>query len=81
MTARRRPRGMTAAQWNAKHPIGTPVRYWPRLARIALTTPVDTRTRSEAWELGDGSPVVLCEGRSGGLSLSHLEPIAEGGPS
>lgn len=31
--------------------------------------------RSEAWALGDGSVVVLIEGRSGGVYLSHIEVL------
>lgn len=37
--------------------------------------PVDTTTRSEAWALGDGSVVVLVEGKSGGVHLSHVEVL------
>jgi hypothetical protein len=64
---------LTAAQWNAAHPIGTAVRYWPIYPPIASAPPIDTRTRSEAWALGDGTAVVLIEGKSGGMCLSHIE--------
>ena len=37
--------------------------------------PVDTTTRSEAWTLGDGSVVVLVDGKSGGVHLSHIEVL------
>lgn len=34
-----------------------------------------TRTRSRAWTLGHGEPVVLVEGYSGGIILEHVDPI------
>lgn len=64
----------TAESWNAEHPIGTPVRYWPIYPPIDSVPPVDTETRSEAWALGDGSVVVSINGRSGGVALSHIMP-------
>lgn len=63
----------TAEQWNADHPVGTAVRYWPIYPPIAGVPPVDTRTRSEAWALGHGAVVVKIEGRTGGVALSHVE--------
>lgn len=63
---------MTAAEWNAKHPIGTTVRYWPVLRRDDY---IETTTRSEAWELGDGTPVVALTGKGGGCCLSHIKVI------
>lgn len=65
----------TAAFWNAAHPVGTLVRYFPVYPPIEGVPPVETRTRSEAWVLGDGSVVVLVEGKSGGVLLSHIEVI------
>lgn len=65
----------TAESWNAEHPVGTPVRYWPIYPPIDGIQPVDTTTRSEAWSLGDGSAVVLIVGKSGGVGLSHVEVI------
>lgn len=67
---------MNANEWNEKHPIGTHVRYWPILPAVKSAPPVDTQTRSDAWELGDGTPVVLVKGRTGGVHLGHLEVIA-----
>lgn len=63
----------TAEQWNALFPVGTPVRYWPVYPPVEGIPPVDTKTRSEAWALGDGSVVVKVEGRTGGVHLSHVE--------
>lgn len=63
----------TAESWNAAYPAGTVVRYWPIYPPIESVSPVDTRTRSEAWTLGDGSVVVLIEGKAGGVALSHVD--------
>ena len=65
----------TAESWNARYPVGTPVRYWPIYPPIESVPPVDTVTRSEAWALGDGSVVVCVEGRSGGVGLTHVEVL------
>lgn len=61
----------TAREWNAVHPVGTPVTYEPVLPPVADVVPVHTRTRSEAWDLC-GTPVVMVEGRTGGVALAHL---------
>lgn len=65
----------TAESWNAAHPVGTWVRYWPVLPPIDSAPPLDTTTRSEAWCLGDGTVVVKIVGRTGGVHLSHIELI------
>lgn len=39
---------MTADEWNAAHPVGTAVRYWPVMPKREGEA-VDTATRSEAW--------------------------------
>jgi hypothetical protein len=67
----RRPE-MTAEQFNAEHPIGTAFRFYPVAGLKEFET---TKTRSEAWELGDGHPVVKVEGRAGGVSIHHLVKI------
>lgn len=36
---------------------------------------LDTVTRSPAWALGDGTPVVLVEGATGGIALTHVDPV------
>ena len=58
-----------AEVWNARHPSGTEVNVkldngdiWP------------TKTRSEAWVLGDHTAVVMLEGRSGGYLLERVQP-------
>ncbi len=63
----------TAESWNAAYPVGTVVRYWPMYPPVAGIPPVDTFTRSVAWSLGDGSVVVLVDGKTGGVHLSHIE--------
>ena len=67
---------ISAAKWNAANRIGTKVRYWSLLPICeGDPPPIETVTRSEAWELGSGHPVVLISGRSGGVHLSHLEVL------
>lgn len=63
---------MTADEWNALHPIGTPVRYTS--VRGRPETARDTKTRSEAWVLGDGkTAIVKVDGVGGGVHLDFLE--------
>lgn len=52
------------------------MRYYPVLPPIESAPPVESRTRSEAWELGHGAAVVLIEGRPGGVDLTHLEVMS-----
>lgn len=61
---------MTAEEWNAKHKIGAGV-----LVRLDGGALLHTRTRSEAWELGHGRPVVLLEGKTGGYDLARIRPL------
>lgn len=67
----RRPE-MNAEKFNSLYPVGTPFRYYHVAGSKEF---VETKTRSECWELGDGHPVVLIEGRSGGVSIFHLVKI------
>jgi hypothetical protein len=39
--------------------------------------PVELKTRSEAWDLGDGTSIVKLEGKAGGVDLRHLEVLPE----
>ena len=64
-------RPMTAERWNRENPTGTTVRLTDAMQDIV------TKTRSEAWELGHGEPVVLLEGKRGGYGLDFLTPIIE----
>ncbi|MFG3136045.1 hypothetical protein ACGFZA_07460 [Streptomyces sp. NPDC048211] len=67
-----------ADDWNERYPVGTPVTAYP------LTLPgenphffqqLDTATRTPAWILGHGEPVVSVEGYAGGICLTHVDPI------
>lgn len=69
---------MTADQFNARYPVGTPVVAYP------LTRPDDnqteffermeTVTRTPAWTLGHGASVVSVDGYAGGIALTHIDP-------
>lgn len=65
----------TAESWNAAHPVGTAVRYYPIYPPIESATPRDTTTRSPAWTVGDGSVLVSVVGQTGGVCLSHVEVL------
>lgn len=60
------------AAWNAAHPVGTPVRFWP-WTRDGEGRP--GRTRSVAWAPGGHTPMVLVEDYVGGILLSHVEVV------
>ncbi|MFJ9771167.1 hypothetical protein ACIRVF_07980 [Kitasatospora sp. NPDC101157] len=68
---------LTAEQWNDRYPIGTPVTAYPGVRpehrAVELCTVLTTRTRSRAWNLGHGEPVVAVEGYAGGISLEHVD--------
>jgi hypothetical protein len=73
---------MTADRWNALYPPGTPVVAYPGFrpeyaAAHYLNPPRSLRTvtRSRAWNLGHGTPVVLVDGYGGGISLEHVDPV------
>lgn len=72
---------LTAAQFNTRFPVGTPVIAYPLLrpenakrSEADMVRRLETRTRSVAWELGHGEPVVAVDGYSGGISLEHIDP-------
>jgi hypothetical protein len=70
-----RDRGARAVDaWNAEHPSGTRI-----AVRILRDGPeYETTTRSAAWALGDGSPMVLIEGRTGGWCIDgFVRALAE----
>ena len=63
-----------------EHPVA--VRYQQAVAaglpRGAESDPckrLTTRTRSKAWILGHGEPVVMVDGYSSGIALAHVDPI------
>lgn len=71
---------LTAAQWNALHPVGTAVTAYPgfRPEDDPKCTRLITKTRSKAWTVNGHTPVVLVENHSGRVSLTHLDPIQDG---
>ncbi|WP_175008139.1 hypothetical protein [Cellulosimicrobium sp. TH-20] len=64
-----------AQEFNATHPVGTPVRYWPQ---PRTGEGVQSRTRTPARLLGHGEPVVSVEGYTGGIYLTRVEVLGEG---
>ena len=62
----------SAAEWNAKYPIGTQVQVWSGKREGSGDRGA---TCTEAWDLGDGTPIVGVTGKSGGIALTHVEPI------
>ncbi|MFG2747228.1 hypothetical protein ACGFY0_45245 [Streptomyces chartreusis] len=65
---------MNADEWNARYPVGTFVLAYPMTRDDA---PLPTRTRTPAWTLGHGEPVVSVEGEAGGICLSHVDVVDE----
>jgi hypothetical protein len=63
----------SAARFNECWPIGTCVKYYPALA--TNSDYVESKTRSEAWAISSGSVIILIEGKSGGVSLGHIEVL------
>lgn len=66
-----RPCADNAAAWNSRHPVGTPVTYWPGVKQGPGRT---SRTRTPAWVVGGHSAVVSVEGYAGGIALTHVHP-------
>lgn len=61
----------SAADWNSRHPIGTPVRFYLTEGDPAS---VVSRTRSEAFECPNGT-MVFIERQAGYVMVSHLEVL------
>lgn len=59
------------ATWNAFHPPGSPC-----FVRMDDGQEIETRTRSQAWTLASGHPVVLLEGRTGAFRLDRVHCYA-----
>lgn len=69
---------LTADQWNELYPVGTAVIAYPGVRpedpfAADFCTRLETRTRSAAWNLGHGEPVVMVDGYAGGISLTHID--------
>ena len=67
---KRKARAISAAEWNKTHHPGCGV-----VVTLDNGTRKFTKTRSEAWELGHGQPVVMLEGISGGYDLARVAPL------
>jgi len=63
---------MNSEKFNIMYPIGTAVRYH---SVIDLPEFVQSKTRSEAWELGCGETVVKIDGIAGGVSIRAIEIV------
>jgi hypothetical protein len=66
-----RPEDPVAVAWRERSTVG-------RTGKSADADPVeqlDTVTRSAAWTLGHGDPVLMVEGYAGGIALTHVDPI------
>lgn len=66
-----------ADEFNRRYPVGTPVIAFP-LTRPEDNDPhffkqLETVTRTPAWILGHGDPVVSVEGYAGGICLTHVD--------
>ena len=64
---------MNIETWNENYPAGTSVEV-----QLDDETIFKTKTRSVAWPIGDGTPVVSLEGLTGGYLLSRVYPVQPG---
>ncbi|MGA5191550.1 hypothetical protein ACPCSL_34030 [Streptomyces griseoincarnatus] len=67
-----RPEGPLAGSRTRSAP---PLARFLRLGGADPCQRLDTVTRSVAWTLGHGAPVVKVEGETGGILLAHVDPI------
>ncbi|MGV9588188.1 hypothetical protein [Streptomyces tendae] len=69
---------MKAAEFNARHPIGTLVFAYPGCRpEDGADTRLVTRTRTAAQLSASGDPVVWVEGEGAYICLTHVDPVAE----
>lgn len=73
----RRP--LTAAEFNERYPVGTPVIAYPggRPEDFPNDTRIVTRTRSTATVLGGHTDVVWVDGHSACIALTHIDIDAD----
>ncbi len=55
--------------WTRRHPIGTPILYWPG---VMEGPGVESTVRSEAWIMPNGVAVAKVHGYAGGIALTHI---------
>ena len=63
--------------WNDLHPVGTPVLAYPETRAQQARR---TRTRSKAWEVQRGLPVVHVDGLTGAIHLDAIDPLPDNFP-
>lgn len=72
---------LTAAEFNERYPVGTRVVFWtgyrpgPEVSMRHRPGSIETATRTPAWTFGHGAAVVAVEGRSGAVTLTHIDVI------
>ncbi|GAA2929347.1 hypothetical protein [Streptomyces enissocaesilis] len=71
-----------ADEWNRLHPVGTAVVAYPGIRPEGkhagwACTRLETTTRTPAWTLGHGEPVVSVVGYAGGICLTHVDVVTE----
>lgn len=67
--------GRQCAKWNAAHPIGTTVKYFPVTGNPKFAI---TKTKSNAYVLSGHTAVLFVEGVSGCVALDNCERIEPG---
>lgn len=72
MTRKRKNAAERVAEFNAKAPVGTRVRYWPGIregeGRLG-------KVRHEAYVFGEVEAVCMVTGQAGCVALSHVEVV------
>lgn len=63
---------MKSEEFNSKYEVGTPVIYHPV---VGGPGGIETRTRSEAWELSNGRLVVLVEGKQSPVAVAAIRAM------
>lgn len=64
------PGELAARSWNEKHAVGTCVRYYSVIGRAEYK---ETATRSAAWQMPSGEPVVMVDGVAGCVTLRAVQ--------
>ena len=59
---------MTAKEWNEQYPLYQDIELTEDDGSITRT-----QTRSQAWNLGHGAPVILVNGKAGGYDLGRIK--------